>query len=168
VTHGLAGLDEARVVHRLLAAAGATVATAESLTGGLVGAVLTAVPGASATYRGGVIAYASDLKAGMLGVPPALLAAHGAVHPDVATAMADGVRRRTGATYGLATTGVAGPDPQDGQPVGLVYVAVAGPDGAEVVTLQPAGASDRARIRAAAVQAALSLLRGTLENAGRG
>lgn len=165
MTEGLAGLDEARVVLRLLGAAGATVATAESLTGGLVGAALTAVPGASATYRGGVVAYATDLKADLLGVPRALLAAHGAVHPEVATAMADGVRRSAGATYGLATTGVAGPEPQDGQPVGQVWVAVSGPDGAEVVGLQPAGALGRDEVRAAAVHAALSLLRGTLEGA---
>jgi nicotinamide-nucleotide amidase len=124
----------------LLAARGQTAAVAESLTGGLLAAALTAVPGASACFRGGVIAYATDLKATMLGVSPDLLAQHGAVHPDVAAAMAAGVCRRMAATIGAATTGVAGPDPSDGQPVGTVYIAVStGPETAGSTGPEAAG-----------------------------
>ncbi|WP_431037229.1 CinA family protein [Streptomyces sp. P6-2-1] len=107
--------------------AGQTVAVAESLTGGLVAAELTAAPGASAAFRGSVTAYATELKHRLLGVDPALLAREGAVHPEVAAHMASGVRDALGADWGAATTGVAGPEPQDGRPVGTVYVAVAGP-----------------------------------------
>ena len=98
-----------------LDAAGATVAVAESLTGGLLAAALVAVPGASRCFRGSVTAYATDLKASVLGVDAGLLAARGAVDAEVAGQMAEGVRRLMGADYGVATTGVAGPDPQDGQ-----------------------------------------------------
>ncbi|WP_460445883.1 CinA family protein [Angustibacter aerolatus] len=121
--------DAAADAARTLLAAGATVATAESLTGGMLGAALTAVPGVSAAYRGGVVSYATDLKHALLGVDADLLAREGAVHPDVARAMALGVRDRLGADWGIATTGVAGPDPQDGRPAGTVYVAVAGAAG---------------------------------------
>ncbi|MFI1595487.1 CinA family protein [Streptomyces venezuelae] len=114
---------------RLLAARGETLAVAESLTGGLVAAEITAVPGASKVFRGSVTAYATELKRDVLGVDGTLLDERGAVDPEVARQMADGVRRVLGADWGLATTGVAGPEPQDGQPVGTVYVAVAGPDG---------------------------------------
>ena len=114
----------AQEVIDLLTARGDTIAVAESLTGGLLAAALTAIPGASAAVRGGVVAYATGLKAALLGVPAGLLERHGAVHPDVARAMADGVRDRLGATVGAATTGVAGPEPQDGRPVGTVYIAV--------------------------------------------
>lgn len=147
---------------RLVAAlteAGRTVAVAESLTGGAVTDAIVSVPGASACLRGGVVAYAGDLKAHLLGVPSALLDRHGAVHPDVARAMAAGVRQRLGADYGLATTGVAGPDPQDGHPPGTFHVAVAGPAGVEVVSASPdVGARPaRATVRAAARVAALDL-----------
>jgi nicotinamide-nucleotide amidase len=125
-----------------------TLATAESLTGGLVGAVITAVPGASTSYRGGVISYATDLKDTLLGVPSGLLAERGAVDPDVAAAMAEGARKRLGATWGLALTGVAGPEPQDGTPVGTVYVAVAGPDATSVVSLLLSGERDVIRVAA--------------------
>lgn len=151
------------VVHRLLAARGATVAVAESLTGGLVAGALTDMPGASATFRGAVIAYATELKAGLLGVDRGLLDRCGAVHPEVARQMAAGVRNRLGATYGVATTGVAGPDPQDGQPVGTVYVAVAGPVSTRVSAPRVGGA-DRATIRRVTVVAALDLLRRMLMN----
>ncbi|MGH6654195.1 MAG: CinA family protein [Actinocrinis sp.] len=104
-----------------------TVAVAESLTGGQLAAAITAVPGASAVFRGSVTAYATDLKASVLGVDAALLGAHGAVHHEVARQMAEGVRRVCRADLGIATTGVAGPEPQDGHPVGTVFVAVAGP-----------------------------------------
>lgn len=153
-----------RVVHGLLAERGATVATAESLTGGLLGGELTGMPGSSATFAGGVVVYATRLKHSLLGVPTALLAAHGAVHPDVAKAMATGVRERLSATYGLAVTGVAGPDPQDGHPVGTVHAAVAGPGGRVVVrspVLPVPGDGERARgpIRRMTVVHALDLLR---------
>ncbi|MGH4034816.1 CinA family protein [Actinomycetota bacterium Odt1-20B] len=114
-------------VLRLLGARGETLAVAESLTGGLVAAEVTEVPGASRVFRGSVTAYATELKRDVLGVDGALLAERGAVDAEVARQMAAGVRRALGADWGLATTGVAGPDPQDGQEVGTVFVAVAGP-----------------------------------------
>ncbi len=126
----------------LLKDRGETLATAESLTGGLVGGALTDVPGVSAVYRGGVVVYATDLKAKLAGVPEDLLAAVGPVHPDTAAALAAGVRERLEATYGLATTGVAGPDPQAGIEAGTVYVAAAGPGSVQVRKLQLTG--DRA------------------------
>jgi nicotinamide-nucleotide amidase len=140
----------------LLKARGGTIAVAESLTGGLLAAALTAIPGASVAVRGGVVAYATDLKAALLGVPATLLDRHGAVHPDVARAMADGVRSRLSASVGAATTGVAGPDPQDGQPVGTVYVAVSSNVGTTVRSLALSG--DRHQIREATVEQVLSLL----------
>ncbi|WP_354642516.1 CinA family protein [Kitasatospora camelliae] len=146
----------ARRAHEELKAAGATLAVAESLTGGLLAAALVEIPGASATFRGSVTAYATDLKASVLGVDEGLLAVHGAVHPVVARQMAEGVRRVLGATYGLATTGVAGPEPQDGRPVGTVHVALAGPAGTLVVSPRLSG--ERATIRRGAVAAALRLL----------
>jgi nicotinamide-nucleotide amidase len=102
---------------------GRTVASAESVTGGLIGATLTAVPGASRVYRGGVTSYATDVKASLLGVSAALLADGGAVQAEVALAMAQGVAMRLGTEFGIAATGVAGPDWQDGKPPGTVFVA---------------------------------------------
>jgi competence/damage-inducible protein CinA C-terminal domain len=139
-----------------LTAAGQTVAVAESLTGGLVTAALTDIAGASVVVRGGVVAYASDLKAQMLGVDEMLLAQVGAVDADVAEQMASGVRSLMGATYGLATTGVAGPDQVDGKPVGTVYVAVVGPGSSRVKALSLSG--DRGDVRAQSVLAVLALL----------
>lgn len=153
-----AAVETAADVHAVLLDRGETVAVAESLTGGALGATMTAVPGVSATFRGGVVAYATDLKSALLGVDPALLAERGAVDPDVAAAMAAGVRERLAATYGVATTGVAGPDPQDGHPPGEVYVAVAG-GGHRPACRGLALAGDRAAVRAGAVRAALDLLR---------
>ncbi len=147
-----------RDLHRMLAARGASVAVAESLTGGLLGAALTETPGSSETFRGGVLAYTTAVKAQLLGVDPDLLAREGAVHPEVARAMARGVRERLTTTYGVATTGVAGPDPQDGHPPGTVHVAVAGPDGEQVGSHAWSGL-DRAGVRREAVAAALALLR---------
>lgn len=135
---------------------GQTLAVAESLTGGALAAAIVDVPGASAVLRGAVVAYATDLKHALLGVDADLLAAEGAVHPEVARQMANGVRDRLGATWGLATTGVAGPDPQDGVPPGTVYVAVAGPDRSRVERLLLPGG--RGEIRAASVRRALLLL----------
>lgn len=152
------------VVHRLLAERGATVAAAESLTGGLIGAALTAMPGSSATFRGGVVAYATDLKATELGVPRDLLERHGAVHPEVAAAMAAGVATRLGADYGVAVTGVAGPEPQDGRPVGTVHVAVAAKSGdgcnpEDTIVYSPRLSGTRGAIRELTVVHALDLVR---------
>ena len=107
----------------ILAMQGRTVATAESLTGGQLGSTITAIPGASKIYRGGVIAYASDLKTDLLGVSNELLAEGGAVQAQVALDMATGVAQRLDAEFGLAVTGVAGPDSQDGHLPGTVFVA---------------------------------------------
>jgi nicotinamide-nucleotide amidase len=151
-------------VVRLLTVRGETLAVAESLTGGLVAAEVTSVPGASKVFRGSVTAYATGLKADLLGVDATLLAEHGAVDPQVAAQMAAGVRRALGADWGVATTGVAGPDPQDGKPVGTVFVAVDGPFGADygsaaggkVEPLRLNG--DRAEIRMESVRSVLALL----------
>lgn len=145
------------VLVRRLAAAGQTVAVAESLTAGLVGAALTEVPGSSAVFRGGVQVYASDLKTSLAGVGEALLARHGAVSAPTAEALATGVRERLGATYGLALTGVAGPDEQEGHPPGTVFLAVAGPAGTTSRAVRLPGG--RARVRLLAVTAGLDLLR---------
>ena len=134
---------------------GQTLATAESLTGGLLGAAITAVPGASTVYRGGVIAYATELKAVLLGVPEDLLARHGPIHPGVAAAMATGAREHLGATWALATNGVAGPDPADGFPPGTVHIAASAGSPA---TRSLALAGDRDRIRRETVDQALRLL----------
>ncbi|TDD05677.1 CinA family protein [Nonomuraea deserti] len=153
--------DVAEVL-RLLVAQNATVAVAESLTGGLIGAAITSVSGASQAFVGGVISYATELKRELLGVPGELLRREGAVHPEVAAAMAAGVARVCGATYGLAVTGVAGPEPQDGRPVGTVYTAVCGPGGQiSVRSLTLRGS--RERIRVETVDEAVDLLAGVLK-----
>lgn len=129
-TSGAAGPSVEPIAAELLSTlrdARLAVGTAESLTGGLVVAALTAAPGASASVAGGVVSYATRVKRDVLGVDGALLASRGAVDPDVAAQMAEGVCRVLGCDVGLATTGVAGPEPQDGQPVGTVFVAVAVP-----------------------------------------
>ncbi|MFB6839945.1 CinA family protein [Streptomyces sp. NPDC056361] len=154
-------MTEAARVLALLAERDHTLAAAESLTGGLVAAELTGVPGASKSFLGSVTVYATALKHELLGVDRALLAERGAVDPEVALQMAAGVRDRLGADWGVSTTGVAGPDPQDGQAVGTVYVAVAGPaaTGAragKVVSLRLNG--DRAEIRRESVRSVLELL----------
>ncbi|WP_116052039.1 CinA family protein [Amycolatopsis palatopharyngis] len=136
---------------------GETVATAESLTAGLVCATLTEVPGASGAVRGGLIVYATDLKTRLAGVDPGLLAAHGAVHPEVAAQLARGARERCGANWGVGLTGVAGPDPQDGVEPGTVHFALAGDGIRTTRTLEFSGV--RAEVRAASVAAALDLLR---------
>lgn len=156
---------------RALAGAGLTVATAESLTAGLVAARLADVPGASAVLQGGVVAYQNRVKAGLLGVPEDLLTRVGAVDADVARRMALGARAALGADVGVATTGVAGPEPHQGQPVGTVWLGLAVPDAdanaldvlggerdgaATAVLLRLDG--DRAAIREATVAAALQAL----------
>ncbi len=146
----------------LLIARGRTLAVAESLTGGMLAAALTAIPGSSAAFRGGVVCYATDLKAALLGVPPELLDRHGAVHPAVAAAMAEAACRRLTAAIGAATTGVAGPDPADGQPVGTVFIAVSGGAGAGTQVRSLALSGDRQQIRVATVTQVLDLLLGVL------
>lgn len=141
-----------------LTGSGLTIGTAESLTGGLVAAALTDVPGASATFVGSVVSYATRVKAEVLGVDPSRLAEYGAADPVVAEQMALGVCRVLRTDVGVATTGVAGPDPQDGHRVGTVYVAVAGPGAGAVTVRSLTLAGDRASIRAGTVTAALDLL----------
>ena len=157
----------ARVVGSLVER-GLTVAVAESLTGGLVVAELVGVAGASAAVRGGVVAYDTELKHSLLGVDAALLAERGAVDPDVAAAMAEGVRRAlraddADADVGLATTGVAGPSPQDGKAPGTVFVAVSWGDETRVRELALTG--DRAAIRSGSVSELLSMLATWLDEA---
>ena len=137
--------------------AGLTIATAESCTGGLVGDALTDVPGSSASYLGGVVAYADAAKVTLLDVPPAILAAHGAVSAQAARAMAVGARARLGADVAVAVTGIAGPAGGTAEkPVGLTYVAVADPRGVEV--RRHGWLGDRASNKAASAAAALDLL----------
>lgn len=136
--------------------AGAFVATAESLTGGQLAARFTDSPGASTYYRGGVVTYATELKVELLGVPASVVEEHGVVSAECAREMAVRVRELADATYGLATTGVAGPDEQEGKPVGTVYVAVAGPDAVVVRKLDLAGS--RADIQHKTCDAVLALL----------
>jgi PncC family amidohydrolase len=135
---------------------GETLATAESLTGGVLASGLTDVPGASRCFVGGVVSYATRVKVEVLGVPQDVVDGHGVISEECATAMAEGVRDRLVATYGVATTGVAGPDQQDGVPVGTVWVAVAGPKGVSTRLLALSG--DRRRIREDASHAALEVL----------
>ncbi len=158
------GLDDETLeaaVGRLLRAAGQTLASAESLTGGLAGGRITAAAGASDYYLGGVVVYATDAKAELLGVDAALLAEHGPVSEPVAGAMAEGVRRLFGAGVGIATTGVAGPTEQDNKPVGSFCLGVADPDG--TVTRSTRAPGDRAQVRAWATTTALDLVRRRLE-----
>jgi nicotinamide-nucleotide amidase len=130
-----------------------TVATAESLTAGLLCAALTDVAGASAVVRGGLIVYATELKALLAGVDSTLLAERGAVHPKVAEELAAGARRRCGASWGIGLTGVAGPDPQDGISPGTIHLGISGPTGLTVHSVRVDG--DRYAVRAAAVRVAL-------------
>ena len=140
---------------------GLTVAAAESLTGGLLTAELTRVPGASAAVLGGAVVYATELKHTLVGVDAALLAAEGPVHPEVARQLAAGVRERLAvggrpADLGVATTGVAGPDPQGGRAVGTVYVGISSSAGTRAVALELS--ADRDAIRRATVVEAVRAL----------
>lgn len=148
-----------------LAGRGQTVATAESLTAGLVAATVAGVPGASAVLRGGLIVYATDLKASLAGVPDAVLATDGPVAATTAVALARGAAVRCGASWGIGLTGVAGPDPQDGKPVGTVFLGLSGPGpGGDRVAwsseLRLRGG--RWEIRVAAVRVAVSELLGAV------
>jgi nicotinamide-nucleotide amidase len=152
--------DDAATALGLLAQVGATLATAESLTGGRLAAAVTSVPGASAGYLGGFVTYATALKESVLAVPHDLVERYGVVPGECARAMAAGCREATGATYALATTGVAGPDSQEGKPVGTVFLGIAGPDGVSALTVELVG--DRHQIQDRACREALSALCGIL------
>lgn len=157
--HGPAELDPAARLIAELTRRGLRIAVAESLTGGLVVAELTRIPGASVVVSGAVVAYDTEVKHTLLGVDADLLAREGAVHPEVARQMATGVRTALSvagrpAEVGVSTTGVAGPAEQDGRPPGTVYVGVAFGDEVEAIPLHLPG--DRAEIRAATVAAAVS------------
>jgi PncC family amidohydrolase len=149
---------EAATLGDLLRRRGLRVAVAESCTGGLLGAALTAMPGSSDYVLGGVVAYADEVKTALLGVPEQMLREHGAVSEEVARAMAEGARTRLGADLAAAITGVAGPASEGSdKPAGLVYVAVAGPgSGVRVARLDRD--LGREGNRAAAVRSALDLL----------
>ncbi len=153
--------DTAALVLDLARTKGVTLATAESLTGGQLAASLTAIPGASASYLGGVVAYATEMKDELLGVPEEIIYEHGVVSAECAEAMVWGLLAATGATYGVATTGVAGPDEQEGKPVGTVFVGVGGPGGVRSIPLQLAG--DRGTIQAETCEAALAELASALQ-----
>ncbi len=144
---------------------GLTVATAESCTGGLIAEAITSVPGSSGYFLGAIVAYADAVKEGALGVPAAVLAAHGAVSAQVALAMASGVRERLGATLAVSVTGVAGPNGGSAaKPVGLTYIGLASKQGSEVRKF--VFAADRAGNRNAAAIAALEWLVETAERSG--
>ena len=162
----LFGEDErsvAEIVLDLCKTRGLTLGTAESCTGGMVAARLTSIPGASEVFRGSVIAYSDDVKVEELAVPAELIAEHGAVSAEVATAMAKGVRERLAVDVGVAVTGVAGPGGgTETKPVGLVFVHASGPDAEKAVRTELPG--DRDMIRGRATAASLHLLRRLLES----
>ncbi|MBF6329561.1 CinA family protein [Nocardia transvalensis] len=141
---------------RMLRASGQTVATAESLTAGLLSATIAGVPGASVVLRGGLIVYATDLKQTLAGVSEHTLAADGPVSASTAEQLAVGARTVCAADWGIGLTGVAGPQSQDGHPVGTVYLGLSGPASTEVMRLKLAG--DRWTIRKGAVRAAVTEL----------
>lgn len=151
------GLEQ--VAGRLLAERRKTLAIAESCTGGLVGARVTSVPGSSAYFERGIVSYSNESKEALLGVPRSILAAHGAVSPETARAMAEGIGRSAGTDFGLSVTGIAGPTGGTaGKPVGLVYIALAVRDG-ETRVEEHRFPGDREMVRARSAQAALDLLR---------
>ena len=159
--------DAAAELVAILTARNLTIAVAESLTGGLLVAEIVRIPGASVVLNGGVVAYNTAIKHTVLGVDAALLAEHGPVHPDVARQMAAGVRsalavQGSPAGIGIATTGVAGPGPQDGQPAGTVYLGLSRGERVWAVPLPLSG--DRAEIRAQAVTRALEAVRQLIES----
>lgn len=150
----------ARLVREAIAQ-GATIATAESCTGGMVSAAITDVAGSSAVFLAGFVTYSNGAKQAMLGVPAAVLAQHGAVSEPVASAMADGARMRAGAQLAVSITGIAGPGGSEFKPEGRVCFAIATPAGVESETIE-FGAIGRAQVRAAARDHALGLLLGAL------
>lgn len=154
------GLDRAARVGMELKKRGWRLAVAESCTGGLLGHRLTSIPGSSAYFLGGVIAYRNEIKVRILNVREETLARFGAISTETAREMAEGVRRLFHADLALAITGVAGPDPEEGKPVGEMYIALASPDG--IWTRQVIGGPDRQENKALAVEAALELLEAML------
>ncbi len=140
------------------------MATAESLTGGRLAAALTGVPGASRSYVGGVVAYATSVKETLLGVPESLVAEHGVISGRARWRWRAGAALVTGATWGVATTGVAGPDRQEGHPPGTVHVGLVGPGVSTALALELVG--DRAAIQDRTVAEALSALAGMLGTSG--
>lgn len=154
--------DEIRQVAEVLTKRSQTLATAESLTGGGLGAAITGVPGASKFYLGGVVTYATSMKTLLLEVPESVIAEHTVISAEVARRMAIGVRRLTGADWAVSVTGVAGPDPQDGHEPGEVWIAVAGSPGGDSQGFVTVGrhdfGGDRAAVRAGTIEAAYSLL----------
>jgi PncC family amidohydrolase len=151
----------AAAVHRALLERGQTVATAESLTGGLLGGLLTATSGSSETFRGGVVSYATDLKQSLLHVTDDVVREHGVVSAECAEQMAAGVRALVGADWALSTTGVAGPTLQEGRPPGTVFVGLTGPAGTGTERLVLDG--DRDAVRRASCRAALERLLAALD-----
>ncbi len=153
------------VIGRLLREKNASIATAESCTGGLVAARLTNLSGSSDYFLGGFVPYTEEQKQKLLGVPAEMLAKHSAVGEPVAAAMAEGARKKLGATFGLSTTGYAGPSGGTEQdPIGTVYVGISGPQGTSVEKIKHSG--DRERIRTYATQGALNIFRKHLLNQG--
>lgn len=150
-------MSEASDLVDQLQAQEATVAAAESLTGGRLAARLTEAPGSSKVFLGGVVTYATEAKMQVLDVPESVVQEHGVVSEECAREMAEGARRLYGSTYALSTTGVAGPDTQEGKPVGTVFVGLAGPDGTSVLTLDLDG--DRKSVQEGTVAAAVEALR---------
>jgi nicotinamide-nucleotide amidase len=151
-------LDQAAALLEAMRARGLTLATAESCTGGLVAAALTAVAGSSDVVTGGLVTYSDAMKTRLLGVPEAILAAHGAVSPHVARAMAEGALEATGADIAVSCTGIAGPGgATPRKPVGLVYVGAAARRGGATQVERHVFPGDRAAVRAATVAAALDL-----------
>lgn len=151
-------------VGTLMLSRGLTLATAESCTGGLVGHLVTQIPGSSEYYSGGVVAYGNDVKERLLGVPSELLRRHGAVSAEVAIAMAEGARARLDTSLSISTTGVAGPDGgSKDKPVGLVYIGLAAA-GREIVTQRHLWPHDRDGNKRAAAGAALRLLESVLSD----
>ncbi|MCL2470637.1 MAG: CinA family protein [Propionibacteriaceae bacterium] len=139
-----------------LASRRASVATCESITGGLICGALTSVPGSSDVVRGGLITYATDLKTSLAGVDPGLIARSGVVSEPVAIAMAQGARQHCGADWGIGVTGVAGPGASNGVPAGTVWLAVAGPGTLTARLLAESG--QRTQVRTRVVDAAIDLL----------
>ena len=161
--------DAARRIVQAASEAGVWLSTAESCTGGLVGAALTAIAGSSAVYDRGFITYSNAAKFALLGVPPALLEAHGAVSEPVARAMAEGARRASGAHRAVAVTGSAGPGGGSAaKPVGLVHFGLALPDGMVEHREMRYGDLGRHAVRRAALETALALLENGLAQLARG
>ena len=155
-------LDDAARLLSAMQAQGLTLATAESCTGGLIAAALTAIAGSSASVLGGFVVYSNAMKTAQLGVPEGVLEAVGAVSEAVARLMAEGALARTGADIAVSCTGIAGPGGATaGKPVGLVHMAVARRRG-ETVHLERVFAGDRAAVRAGTVDAVLGLVRGII------